>query len=43
MHESIIYKINENKSNIQNAIKQESSDIENDSTYILDIFDIGGS
>jgi hypothetical protein len=39
MHESMLYKINET----QNAIKQDSSDIENDGTDILDIFDIGGS
>src|SRR5258705_158986 len=43
MHESMLYKINENQSEIQNAIKQDSSDIENDGTDILDIFDIGGS
>jgi hypothetical protein len=43
MHESMLYKINENQSETQNAIKQDSSDIENDGTDILDIFDIGGS
>src|SRR5919198_293578 len=35
MHGSMLYKINEN-------IKQDSSDIENDGTDIMDIFDIGG-
>ena len=43
MHESMFNKINENQSETQNAIKQDSSDIENDGTDILDIFDIGGS
>ena len=37
MHDSMLYKINEN------IIKQDSSDIENDGTDIIDIFDIGGS
>jgi len=37
MHDSMLYKINEN------IIKQDSSDIENDGTDIMDIFDIGGS
>lgn len=37
MHDSMLYKINEN------VIKQDSSDIENDGTDIMDIFDIGGS
>jgi hypothetical protein len=37
MHSSMLYKINEN------TIKQDSSDIENDGTDIMDIFDIGGS
>jgi len=37
MHDSMLYKINENVS------KQDSSDIENDGTDIMDIYDIGGS
>lgn len=37
MHDSMLYKINEN------VINQDSSDIENDGTDIMDIFDIGGS
>jgi len=37
MHDSMLYKISEN------VIKQDSSDIENDGTDIMDIFDIGGS
>jgi len=37
MHDSMLYKINEN------VIKQDSSDIENDGTDIMDILDIGGS
>ena len=37
MHDSMLYKINEN------VKKQDSSDIENDGTDIMDIFDIGGS
>ena len=36
MHESMFYKINETK------IKQDSSDIENEGSDILDINDIGG-
>jgi hypothetical protein len=38
MHDSMLYKINE-----QIIIKQDSSDIESDSSEIKDIFDIGGS
>lgn len=37
MHDSMLYKINEN------VIKQDSSDIENDGTDIMVIFDIGES
>jgi hypothetical protein len=37
MHESMLYKINDNL-----TIKQDSSDIESDNSDI-DIFDIGGS
>jgi hypothetical protein len=38
MHDSMLYKINE-----QIIIKQDSSDIESDSSEMMDIFDIGGS
>jgi hypothetical protein len=38
MHDSMLYKINE-----QITIKQDSSDIESDSSEMMDIFDIGGS
>jgi len=37
MHDSMLYKINET------ITKQDSSDIENDGTDIMDIYDIGGS
>ena len=37
MHDYMLYKINDN------IIKQDSSDIENDGTDIMDILDIGGS
>lgn len=38
MHESMLYKINENI-----TMKQDTSDIDSDNVETLDIFDIGGS